>query len=113
MAPPPGTIGRGPSNGFWSVVLTSALGETVDRASLAAARKVFRDGFLASRGASDLVLPRRPLGEIFDDRLGQWLADRGVEGASGNAPVRQIEGDADSGPMRWSWPTARGGVRRA
>ncbi len=35
---------------FWSTVLVSALGETVDRASLAAAQKVFRDGFLAARG---------------------------------------------------------------
>ena len=58
---------------FWSVVLVSALGETVDHASLSAARKVFCDGFLASRGASDLVLPRMPLGEIFHDRLSQWL----------------------------------------
>ena len=53
---------------FWSVVLVSALGETVDRASLAAARKVFVDGFLASRTASDLLLPRLPLGEIFHTR---------------------------------------------
>ena len=77
---------------FWSVVLVSALGETVDHASLAAARKVFRDGFLASRGASDLVLPRLPLGEIFHDRVGKWLADQGVTVHLGT-PVRQIEGE--------------------
>jgi squalene-associated FAD-dependent desaturase len=77
---------------FWSVVLVSALGETVDRASLAAARKVFRDGFWASRGASRLVLPRRPLVEIFHDRLGRRLADRGVTVHLG-ASVRRIEGD--------------------
>jgi squalene-associated FAD-dependent desaturase len=77
---------------FWSVVLVSALGETVDRASLAAARKVFRDGFWASRGASKLVLPRRPLAEIFHDRVGKWLADHGVTVHLGTT-VRKIEGD--------------------
>jgi squalene-associated FAD-dependent desaturase len=75
---------------FWSVVLTSALGETVDHASLATAQRVFLDGFLASRGASDLVLPRLPLGEIFHDRVGRWLAQRGVE-VHLNATVRRIE----------------------
>ena len=84
-------------------MLVSALGETVDRASLAAAQKVFRDGFLASRGASDLVLPRRPLGEIFHDRLGKWLADHGVKvhlarpsgtsKATANAPTRLVLAD--------------------
>jgi squalene-associated FAD-dependent desaturase len=77
---------------FWSVVLVSALGETVDRASLVAARKVFLDGFLASRGASDLVLPRMPLGEIFHDRLSRWLTDRGVM-VHLDTPVSRIEGD--------------------
>ena len=77
---------------FWSVVLVSALGETVDRASLAAARKVFHDGFWASREASTLVLPRRPLVEIFHNRLGKWLTDRDVR-VHLDAPVRQIEGD--------------------
>ena len=77
---------------FWSVVLVSALGETVDRASWAVARKVFCDGFSASRGASDLILPRLPLGAIFHDRLGAWLADHGVMVHLGT-PVRRIEGD--------------------
>ena len=38
---------------FWSVILVSALGEELDRASLAAARKVLVDGFLAARDAYD------------------------------------------------------------
>ena len=75
------------------MVLTSALGETVDHASLAAAQQVFRDGFLASRGASDLLLPRLPLREIFHDRLLRWLTDRGVRVHLGTA-VRRVEGDA-------------------
>lgn len=77
---------------FWSVVLVGALAETVEHASLNAARKVFHDGFLASRGASDLLLPRLTLGEIFNDRLGERLANRGVK-VHLNSPVRRIEGD--------------------
>ncbi len=64
---------------FWSVVLVSALGETVDHASLPAARQVFREGFLGSRDASDLLLPRWPLGDILHDRVGKRLIDRGVK----------------------------------
>ena len=71
----------------------SALGETLDHASLAAAQKVFRDGFFASCRASELVLPRRPLGEIFDDRVGKWLADRNVAVHLGSR-VRYVERDA-------------------
>jgi len=77
---------------FWSVVLVSALSETVDRASLSAARKVFLDGFFASRKASTLVLPRQSLGEIFSDRLGQWLTERNVQ-IHRKTSVRQIEAD--------------------
>jgi hypothetical protein len=80
-------------------VVVGALGETVDRASLAAAQKVFRDGFLASRRAGDLVLPRLPLGEIFHDRVGEWLANHGVK-VHLATPVRQIEGGDVSGTRR-------------
>jgi squalene-associated FAD-dependent desaturase len=92
---------------FWSVVLVSALGETLDRASLAAAQKVFVDGFLAHRRAYELLLPDAPLGEIYDRRLAGWLAAAGVRLHLG-ARVRRIEGDAsraaglawDDGPVR-------------
>jgi squalene-associated FAD-dependent desaturase len=77
---------------FWSVVLVSALAETVDRASLAAARKVFRDAFFAPRRSGELVLPRQPLGDIFHHRLKKWLTEHGVEVHPGVA-VRTIEGD--------------------
>ena len=77
---------------FWSVVLVSALSETVERASFAAARMVLRKAFLGPRGASDLLLPRLPLRAIFHERVGQWLADRGVRLHLGT-PVRQIEAD--------------------
>ena len=47
---------------FWSVVLVSALGESVERASLAAARKVFVDGFMSARAAYEMHVPAVPLG---------------------------------------------------
>lgn len=76
---------------FWSPILVSALGETIEYASLAAARKVFREGFMASREAGDLLLPKMPLGEIFHDRLGRRLAGCGVQ-VHLNAPIQKIEG---------------------
>jgi squalene-associated FAD-dependent desaturase len=77
---------------FWSTVVASALSETVDRASLSAARKVFLDGFLASRHAYELLLPRLPLGELWDNRVGCWLHEHGVAVHRG-ARVARIEGD--------------------
>ncbi|MDX1948248.1 MAG: hydroxysqualene dehydroxylase HpnE [Pirellulaceae bacterium] len=63
---------------FWKVVLVSALGESLDRASLAAARKVLVDGFLAHRDASDVFVPQVSLGELYDQRVADWLRSRGV-----------------------------------
>lgn len=63
---------------FWSVILVSALGERVDRASMAAARKVFRDGFLASRDAYEVLVPQVPLGQLWQ-HVGQWLTERGAK----------------------------------
>ena len=74
---------------FWAVVLVSALSETLDRASLAAARKVFVDGFLSSKDAYQLWVPRQPLGVLFDQTVGPWLENRGVT-IHRNTPVRQL-----------------------
>jgi squalene-associated FAD-dependent desaturase len=63
---------------FWQVVLVSALGESLERASLSAARTVFLDGFLAHREASHVLVPRVPLGELYDRRVADWLRSRGV-----------------------------------
>jgi squalene-associated FAD-dependent desaturase len=78
---------------FWAVVLISALGEEVERASLAAARKVFVDGFMSAREAYEIEVPLIPLGELYGRRLETWLADRGVKVSLG-AAVEQVEGDA-------------------
>jgi hypothetical protein len=60
-------------------VLESALGDSVQRVSVAASRKVMLDGFLAHRFAADLHLPVRPLGELFGDGLAGWLRSKGVQ----------------------------------
>ena len=78
---------------FWSVILVSALGEQLDRASLSAARKVIVDGFLASRDAYTVEIPQAPLGTLYGERLIQWLADHRVT-LHLNTPVRQIAVDA-------------------
>lgn len=78
---------------FWSVVLVSALSETVDRASLAAAKKVFLDGFLASRGACRLEVPKVPLGEMFDRPAAAWLREHDVAVHLGTR-IRRVDGDA-------------------
>jgi squalene-associated FAD-dependent desaturase len=74
---------------FWSTILVSALSETVDHASLAVAKKVFLDGFCASRRAYELLIPCVPLGEIFDRRAGAWLEEQGVR-IHRSARVREI-----------------------
>lgn len=63
---------------FWSVVLVSALGESLDRASLQAARKVFVDGFMAHRDAYHVLVPTMPLVELYDRHVILWLTQRGV-----------------------------------
>lgn len=63
---------------FWEVVLVSALGESLDRASVAAARKVFVDGFLARRDGYPIYLPTVPLDELYEAGIGRWLRERGA-----------------------------------
>jgi squalene-associated FAD-dependent desaturase len=51
---------------FWEVVLVSALAESLDRASLAAARKVFVDGFLSASAAYQVYIPAARLQRLYD-----------------------------------------------
>ena len=78
---------------FWAIVLESALSEKLSRASLAAARKVFVDGFMTTRDAYELLVPRRPLAELFDRGAGDNLQHHGVV-IHRRARVARIDGDA-------------------
>ncbi|TWU26352.1 15-cis-phytoene desaturase [Novipirellula galeiformis] len=64
---------------FWDVILTSALGESSQHASMTAARKVFVDGFAAARGASDVLVPDRPLSTLFGRDVVGVLTQLGVK----------------------------------
>ncbi|MFG0333877.1 MAG: FAD-dependent oxidoreductase, partial [Maioricimonas sp. JB049] len=50
---------------FWSVVLVSALSETLDRIDVAYARKVFVDGFMTHRDGWTVQIPQAPLDELY------------------------------------------------
>jgi squalene-associated FAD-dependent desaturase len=63
---------------FWKVVLVSALAESLEHTSLAAAGKVFVDGFLAHRDAADVLVPSVSLGELYDERVAAWLREHGA-----------------------------------
>jgi squalene-associated FAD-dependent desaturase len=64
---------------FWHVVLVSALSESLDRISTQHARKVFVDGFLASRTGWQVSIPSVPLETIYSTRIRQWLDRQGIE----------------------------------
>ncbi|MCG8585688.1 MAG: hydroxysqualene dehydroxylase HpnE [Pirellulales bacterium] len=64
--------------GFWQPVLVSALADTTDRISYAAARKVFVDGFMANRDGYTVELPTVSLSELYDQHIGDWLAAHGI-----------------------------------
>jgi squalene-associated FAD-dependent desaturase len=78
---------------FWSVILVSALSEDLKRASLAAARKVLVDGFLAANEAYVLQVPQVPLGELYGQRLQQWFASHDIELRT-SAIVRRVSCEA-------------------
>ncbi|MBX9792439.1 MAG: hydroxysqualene dehydroxylase HpnE [Pirellulales bacterium] len=73
---------------FWAVVLTSALGESLDRASIKYARKVFVDGFMASAAGYVMEVPTAPLDLLYGVRLQNWLVERGVQVRVGMAIAR-------------------------
>jgi squalene-associated FAD-dependent desaturase len=75
---------------FWHVVLISALAESLDRISVAAARKVFVDGFLASAEACAIYIPRVTLSELYDVRVAGFLKSRGARLRT-QTPVTAIE----------------------
>ncbi|MEX0793671.1 MAG: hydroxysqualene dehydroxylase HpnE [Pirellulaceae bacterium] len=75
---------------FWNVVLVSALGAPLDQVAYSAARKVFVDGFLRTRGAYEVLVPRVPLQEVFDHRSHAALDARGVQITRGKA-ITKVE----------------------
>jgi squalene-associated FAD-dependent desaturase len=81
---------------FWGPVLISALGESLERASLKYARKVFVDGFLAHRNAYEIDVPTVALGEMYGPRLIDSLQKAGVDVQLGST-VEAVTAAADGG----------------
>lgn len=79
---------------FWSVVLVSALGEEIERASLSAARKVFVDGFMAARSAYEVYVPDVPLSTIYDTFVARRLAELGAN-VHRETAVERLQGGGD------------------
>lgn len=75
---------------FWSTIVVSALGEDLSRVSLAAVAKVLQDGFLRHRQAFHLLVPTRPLGELFGTQAAEQLRSHQVD-IHLNSPVQAIE----------------------
>jgi squalene-associated FAD-dependent desaturase len=63
---------------FWEPILTSALNESLDRIDLRYARQVIVEGFLSHRDGARVLVPRRPLEELYGEGVGTWLRERGV-----------------------------------
>jgi len=64
---------------FWELVLVSALNETLDRASLHYAAKVFVDAFLSHPRGWWLGVPAVPLAALYGEPVARFLAGRGGE----------------------------------
>lgn len=77
---------------FWSVVLVSALSESLGSTALSAARKVIADGFLASTTAYHILTPTVPLSELYD-HVSDWLTQHGVA-VHRETPIERVDGDA-------------------
>lgn len=80
---------------FWSVVLVSALNESVDRIGLKYARKVFVDAFLTDRRGGDVEIPTVPLARLYGDELRSWLRRHRVE-VRLDAAVKQVHVERDA-----------------
>lgn len=78
---------------FWSVILVSALNETLENIDYRYARQVFVEGFLWHRDSSVVEIPRTTLGEFYGQSVLDWLADHGVE-VRFHSAVRRLEFDA-------------------
>jgi len=75
---------------FWNTIIVSALGEQLDRVNLAAVIKVLQDGFLKHREAFHLLVPKRPLDQLFNAEAAGRLRELGVT-IELDAQVQRVE----------------------
>ncbi len=75
---------------FWSLVLVSALNESIERIGLKYARKVFVDAFMSNRHGFEVEIPSVPLDRLYGEEMLRWFAGYGVE-IRLNAGVKLID----------------------
>lgn len=75
---------------FWSIVLVSALNETIDRVGIKYAKKVFIDGFLKSRRGYEVQVPSVPLDRLYGEEMRKWFNDHKVQIRT-NCGVKSID----------------------
>jgi squalene-associated FAD-dependent desaturase len=81
---------------FWDVFLRPALNLRVDEADAGAGLFTVRTALLGGRGASDLVLPTKPLGEMHGEAAGRALEAAGASVLTGSRvqSLDELDGDA-------------------
>ena len=70
----------------------AALNTQAHEASAAVFLRVLRDAMFSGRGSADLLLPRRPLGDLLPDAASRWLAAHGAQVQTG-VRVRQVSAE--------------------
>jgi squalene-associated FAD-dependent desaturase len=78
---------------FWDVFMRPALNLPSEEVSAGLAVFTAQTALLADRRASDLVLPRKPLGDMHGEAAGRMLAERGAHVRT-NARVVELEENA-------------------
>jgi len=72
----------------------AALNTDSQHASARVFLRVLRDAMFCGPGSADLLLPRRPLGELLPEHAARWLAQQGAQ-VSTSTRVMQIEPDGE------------------
>ena len=63
---------------FWTPLVLAAMNTSMEEASILTLAQVVQNGLLKNRAASDLLLPQKPLNDIFGDPLVDYLQKNGV-----------------------------------
>lgn len=88
---------------LWEPLCLAALNTPLEQASAQVFANVLRDSLGGSRDATDLLLPRVPLGDLFPRPAASWLAARGARLVTGCRI-----GPPQSTPAGWTLPGAPG-----
>ncbi len=64
---------------FWRTIIVSALGEQLSQVNLSSVAKVLQEGFLNHRNAFHLLVPKRPLGDLFGTSAEAVLREHHIE----------------------------------